>query len=117
MVAIDVNTGDEAWRVPLGAIEELEAKGIPNTGTLNMGGSIATAGNLVFVGATNDRRFRAFDARNGKVLWEAQLDAGVYNTPVTFQGRDGKQYVVAHAAGGGFYDRKTDDSLIAFSLP
>ena len=117
MVAIDVNTGDEAWRVPLGVIEELEAKGIRNTGTLNMGGSIATAGNVVFVGATNDRRFRAFDARNGKVLWEVQLEAGAYNTPITFQGKDGKQYVVAHAAGGGFYDRKTDDSLIAFSLP
>ena len=48
---------------------------------------------------------------------EVQLDAGVYNTPVTFQARDGKQYVIAHAAGGGFYDRKTDDSLIAFTLP
>ena len=117
MVAINVNTGDEAWRVPLGVIEELEAKGIRNTGTMNMGGSIATAGGLVFIGATNDRRFRAFDAKSGKVVWETQLDAGAYTTPITFQGKDGKQYVVAHAAGGGFYDRKTDDSLIAFALP
>jgi PQQ-dependent dehydrogenase (methanol/ethanol family) len=117
MVAINVNTGDEAWRVPLGVIEELEAKGIKGTGAMNMGGSIATASGLVFIGATNDRRFRAFDAKTGKVIWETQLEAGAYATPITYRGRDGKQYVAVFASGGGYYDRVAGDSLIAFKLP
>jgi glucose dehydrogenase len=111
-----VNTGDEAWRVPLGVIEELDAQGIHNTGTMNMGGSIATSTGLVFIGATNDRRFRAFDAKTGTVLWESQLEAGAYATPVSYRGRDGKQYVAIFATGGGYYDRQTGDSLIAFRL-
>ena len=69
LVAVNVNTGDVAWRVPLGIVEELEAKGIRNTGALNLGGSMATASGLVFIGATADRRFRAFDAKTGKELW------------------------------------------------
>jgi quinoprotein glucose dehydrogenase len=117
MVAINVNTGDEAWRVPLGVIEELEAKGIRGTGAMNMGGSIATATGLVFIAATNDRRFRAFDAKTGKVIWETQLATGGYATPITYRGRDGKQYVALFASGGGYYDRVTGDSLIAFKLP
>ena len=100
MVAINVNTGDEAWRVPLGIIEELEAKGIKNTGTMNMGGSIATAGGLVFIAATNDRHFRAFEAKTGKVLWDVQLETGAYATPMTYRGKDGRQYVAVVAAGG-----------------
>jgi PQQ-dependent dehydrogenase (methanol/ethanol family) len=117
MVAINVNTGDEAWRVPLGVVPELEAVGIRNTGTMNMGGSIATSTGLVFIGATNDRRFRAFDAKTGKVLWETQLEAGAYATPITYRGRDGKQYVTIFASGGGYYDRVAGDSLVAFKLP
>jgi quinoprotein glucose dehydrogenase len=117
MVAINVNTGDEAWRVPLGIVEELEAKGIKNTGTMNMGGSIATAGGLVFIAATNDRHFRAFEAKTGKVLWDVQLETGAYATPMTYRGKDGRQYVAVVAAGGGYYDRVTGDSLIAFALP
>lgn len=117
MVAINVNTGDEAWRVPLGIVEELEAKGIRNTGAMNMGGSIATAGGLVFIGATNDRHFRAFDAKTGKVAWDTALETGAYATPMTYQGSNGKQYVVVVAAGGGYYDRVTGDSVVAFALP
>ncbi len=117
LVAINVNSGDEAWRVPLGVVEELEAQGIRNTGTMNMGGSIATSAGLVFIGATNDRRFRAFDAKTGKVLWETQLEAGAYATPITYRGRDGKQYVAIFASGGGYYDRVAGDSLVAFRLP
>jgi len=117
MVAINVNTGDEAWRVPLGVVEELEAKGIKGTGTMNMGGSIATASGLVFIGATNDRRFRAFDAKIGRVLWETQLETGAYATPITYRGRDGRQYVAVFATGGGYYDRVAGDSLITFKLP
>lgn len=117
MVAINVNTGEYAWRVPLGVIEELEAQGVKNTGTMNMGGSVATAGGLVFIAATNDRRFRAFDAKTGKVLWETQLEAGGYASPITYQGKDGKQYVLIVATGGGYYDKKIGDSVIAFALP
>jgi glucose dehydrogenase len=117
MVAINVNTGEYAWRVPLGVVEELEAKGVKNTGTMNMGGSVSTAGGLVFIAATNDRRFRAFDAKTGKVVWETQLEAGGYASPITYQGKDGKQYVVIVATGGGYYDRKTGDSVIGFALP
>lgn len=117
MVAINVNTGEYAWRVPLGVVEELEAKGIKNTGTMNMGGSVSTAGGLVFIAATNDRRFRAFEAKTGKVVWETQLEAGGYASPITYQGKDGKQYVLIVATGGGYYDRKPGDSVIAFALP
>ena len=76
-----------------------------------------TATGLVFIGATNDRRFRAFDAKSGKVLWETQLETGAYTTPMTYRGRDGKQYVAIFASGGGYYDRVAGDSLLAFKLP
>ena len=117
MVAIDVNTGEYAWRVPLGIVEELEAKGVKDTGTMNMGGSFATAGGLVFIAATNDRHFRAFESKTGKVLWDVKMEAGAYATPITYQGKDGKQYVAIIAAGGGYYDRQPGDSVIAFALP
>jgi quinoprotein glucose dehydrogenase len=89
-----------AWEVPLGVFDELEAKGVHNTGAPHLGRSIATAGGLVFIGATNDSRFRAFDAGNGKELWVAKIDASAHATPATFRGRDGKQYVVITATGG-----------------
>jgi len=75
LTAVNANTGDIAWRVPLGTSEELEAKGIHNTGAFGQGGSIATAGGLVFIAGTIDKRFRAFDSRTGKIVWEAKLDA------------------------------------------
>jgi quinoprotein glucose dehydrogenase len=117
MVAINVNTGEYAWRVPLGIVEELEAKGVKGTGAMNMGGSFATAGGLVFIAATNDRHFRAFESKTGKVLWDVKMEAGAYATPITYQGKDGKQYVAIIAAGGGYYDRLPGDSVIAFALP
>ena len=117
MVAINVNTGEYAWRVPFGIVPELEEKGVHNTGTMNMGGSAATAGGLVFIGATNDRHFRAFDSKSGKVLWDKQLEAGAYASPIVYQGKDGKEYVAIVAAGGGYYDRQNGDSVIAFALP
>jgi glucose dehydrogenase len=115
--AINVNTGDVAWKVPLGIVEELDAKGIHGTGALNYGGSISTAGGLVFIAATDDQRFRAFDAATGKELWVTKLETGAYTTPMTFQGKDGKQYVITVAAGGSYYDRTSGDSVIAFALP
>ncbi len=116
LTAINVNTGEFAWRVPLGINDELEAKGIHDTGALNIGGSIATAGGLVFIAATNDSRFRAFDARTGRERWSTLIDASGHAMPSTYQGRDGKQYVVIAAGGGGFFGSKPADSLIAFRL-
>src|SRR5947208_17034015 len=75
LVAVNVNTGDIAWKIPFGIYPELVAKGIPPTGTPNLGGPIATAGGLVFIGATKDARFRAYDAKTGKEGWYAQLAA------------------------------------------
>ena len=84
LVAVNANTGDIAWRVPLGSFEELDALGVPATGTLNRGGPIATAGGLVFIAASQDARFRAFDARTGKVLWVADLTENGRAVPITY---------------------------------
>jgi glucose dehydrogenase len=116
LTAVNVNTGEIAWRVPLGINEELEAKGVHHTGALNIGGSIATRGGLVFIGATNDSRFRAFDSRTGRELWSIVIDGSGHATPITYAGKDGRQYVVIAAGGGGFFGSKPADSLIAFSL-
>jgi len=117
LVAVNTATGDVAWRVPLGTVEELEAKGIHNTGALNLGGSIATASGLVFIGATNDDRIRAFDSRTGKELWSGHLDADGQATPMTYMGKDGRQYVAIMAGGGSFWGAPSGDALIAFALP
>jgi quinoprotein glucose dehydrogenase len=117
LTAVNVSTGQLAWRVTLGINEELEAKGVHNTGALNLGGSIATAGGLVFIGATNDSRFRAFDARTGRELWCTMIDGSGHATPMTYMAKDGRQYVVIAAGGGGFFGSKPADSLIAFALP
>jgi len=98
-MAVNGNTGDIVWRVPLGTTDELEAKGVHNTGAFGQGGSIATAGGLVFIAGTNDKRFRAFDSRTGKLLWESKLDAEGHTNPMTYQGRNGKQYVVIVSSG------------------
>ncbi|WP_211480971.1 outer membrane protein assembly factor BamB family protein [Arcticibacter eurypsychrophilus] len=111
--AIDMNTGVYLWRVPLGEYPELKKKGIPVTGTENYGGPVVTAGGLVFIAATRDEKIRAFDSKTGKVLWEFQLPAGGYATPITYMVK-GKQYVVI-AAGGG-RGGKPGKNYIAFSL-
>jgi quinoprotein glucose dehydrogenase len=99
-------------------IDELIAKGIPPTGTSNLGGSIVTAGGLVFIGATNDSRFRAFDKDTGKEIWVTKLPASAHATPMTFRGaKTGKQFVVIAAGGGNKYNTTFSDSLIAFALP
>ncbi|MFL5464377.1 MAG: PQQ-binding-like beta-propeller repeat protein [Gemmatimonadaceae bacterium] len=113
--AIDLNTGSYLWRIALGEHEALKAKGIPVTGTEQYGGPIVTAGGLVFIAATQDAKFRAFDKSTGKLLWETTLPAAGYATPTTYSVR-GKQYVVI-AAGGGKLGTKSGDSYVAFSLP
>jgi len=116
LTAINVNTGEFAWRVPLGVTDSLPADK-QNTGRPGNGGTIATAGGLVFVGATDDSRFRAFDAKTGKELWTFKLGGAAEATPMTYQGKDGKQYVVITSTGGGFFNNPvTDDSIMAFAL-
>jgi glucose dehydrogenase len=116
LIAVNANTGDVAWRVPLGSFDELEKKGI-KTGTPSLGGAITTAGDLVFIAATIDGYFRAFDARNGKELWKTKLEAPAHAIPSTYLGKDGKQYVVITAGGGGFLRSPVADAVVAFRLP
>lgn len=112
--AIDLNTGETKWRVPLGEYAELTEQGILDTGTKSMGGPIVTGGGLVFIAATMDGRMRAFDEDTGEVLWETELPAGGYATPATYM-VNGKQYLVI-AAGGG-RGSESGDYYVAFSLP
>jgi glucose dehydrogenase len=119
LLAVNASTGDIAWRVTLGITEQLpESK--QRTGRLNMGGPITTASGLVFIGASNDRRFRAFDARSGRELWVTTLDMSAHAVPITYAGRDGKQYVAVVAAGrSALNDDHPDgtDALVVFTLP
>ncbi|HJQ31113.1 MAG TPA: pyrroloquinoline quinone-dependent dehydrogenase [Pyrinomonadaceae bacterium] len=120
LAAVDLNRGRVVWQVPLGSVEELEARGVHNTGTQNLGGSIVTAGGLVFIAATTDRLIRAFDARTGRELWRARLEAGGHATPMTYAGRGGRQYVVVAAGGGGFLRALSpvlSDTVVAYALP
>jgi quinoprotein glucose dehydrogenase len=112
--AVDVNKGEIAWKVPLGSIDGLKEK----TGTPNLGGSIVTAGGLVFIGATMDSRFRAFDAKTGEELWATELEASAHATPITYLGKKtGKQFVVIAAGGGGYFKGRVSDTLAAFAFP
>ena len=113
--AIDLNKGEIAWQVPLGEHPELTARGIPRTGTETFGGTIVTAGGLVFIAGTKDERFHAFDKQTGKMLWEYQLPAGGYATPSTYQ-VNGRQYVVIAAGGAGKLRTKAGDSFHVFAL-
>jgi quinoprotein glucose dehydrogenase len=112
--AIDLNTGEIAWKVPLGEYPEFAQKGII-TGTENYGGPVVTAGGVVFIAATRDSKIRAFDKITGKLLWEYLLPAPGFATPAVYSLK-GKQYLVI-ACGGGKLGTKSGDSYIAFSLP
>jgi quinoprotein glucose dehydrogenase len=116
LTAIDLNRGEIRWQVPLGEFPELTRRGIAPTGTPNLGGSIVTAGGLVFIGATMDEKFRAFDSATGKLLWEYKLPFGGYATPCTYS-VGGRQYVVIAAGGGGKLGTKSGDAYVAFALP
>lgn len=113
--AIDLNTGEYRWRIPLGRHPALPTNTTPPSGTEQYGGPIVTAGGLVFIAATQDAMFRAFDKATGTLLWEAALPAAGYATPSTFM-VDGRQYVVI-AAGGGKLGTPSGDAYVAYALP
>ena len=119
LIAVDAASGDIAWQVPLGITEQLP-QGKQRTGRLNMGGPITTAGGLVFIGATNDRRFRAFNSRTGAELWTAALPMSAHAVPITYQGSNGKQYVAVVAAGAAAIDNPDPpdaQALVVYALP
>ncbi|PYV44263.1 MAG: pyrrolo-quinoline quinone [Acidobacteria bacterium] len=114
--AINLNTGEMVWQIPLGEFPELVKSGIRNTGSENYGGSVVTAGGLLFIGATNhDKKFRAFDKATGKLLWETTLPAAGNATPASYE-VGGRQFVVI-AAGGGKWGLPSGGSYVAFALP
>ena len=106
MVAVNANTGDIAWQTPLGLVEGLPP-GKQHAGSAGSAGPIVTAGGLVFIGATNDHRFRAFDSKTGQELWVADVQRNANANPMTYSGKNGKQYVAIMAI----------DSLHVFALP
>ena len=116
LIAIDLGSGQFAWRTVLGEYEELTRRGVPPTGTESFGGSIVTAGGVVFIAGTKDEKIRGFDKSTGMELWKASLPAGGYATPATFQA-EGKQYILIAAGGAGKLQTKAGDQFIAFALP
>ncbi len=115
--AINLNTGEYSWKIPLGEYPELVTQGLTNTGTENYGGPIVTAGGLVFIGATNfDRKFRAFDKATGQLLWQTVLPMAGNATPVTYE-VNGRQYVVIYATGGRRGSDPSGGTYVAFALP
>jgi quinoprotein glucose dehydrogenase len=113
--AVDLNTGELKWKVPLGEYKKLTARGIPPTGTENYGGPVITAGGLLFIGASADETFRAFDKDTGAILWQAELPFSGNATPSTYM-INGRQYIVI-SAGGGKSGRPAGGAIVTFALP
>ena len=118
-VAVDLQAGTIAWETALGSVHEMAPFPLPvhiEWGTPNLGGGIATAGGLFFIGATMDRQIRAFDVEDGATLWRYTLPVDAAATPMTYTYR-GRQYVVINAGGHHMFSRGTGDYLYAFALP
>ena len=119
LVAVDLSQGRVAWEAPLGSVHEMGPFPLPwhlNWGTPNLGGGLVTDGGVVFIGATMDRQFRAFDVRDGRQLWTYALPIDATATPMSYTFK-GRQYVLINAGGHAMYGRGTGDYLIAFALP
>ncbi len=114
LTAINLQTGQHLWQIPLGEIPALIEKGISPTGTDNYGGPLVTASGLIFIAATPDKKFKAFDKRTGKLLWETVLPAPGFASPSTYA-VNGKQFVVI-ACGGGKLRSPSGDKYVAFAL-
>ena len=106
LTAVNVNTGDIAWQIPFGTTNGVPA-GIQTGGLNSGGGPISTAGGLIFIGADRARYFRAFESQTGKELWSTQLEEVATSVPITYMGKNGKQYVAVPAGS----------KLLAFALP
>lgn len=115
LTAIDLNTGKHLWKKILGVDEKMKAMGAKETGTENYGGPVPTKGGLLFIAATKDSKFRAFNKRTGELLWETTLPASGFATPATYE-VDGRQFIVI-ACGGGKLGTRSGDSYVAFALP
>ena len=115
--AINLNTGEYVWKIPLGEYPELASKGRKNTGSENYGGPIVTAGGLLFIGATNfDKKFRAFDKSTGELLWEVTIPFSGNATPATYE-VNGRQFIVIAAGGGKDPKSPSGGVYVAFALP
>jgi quinoprotein glucose dehydrogenase len=123
LTAVNVNTGDIAWQVTLGSYKPLEKMGITDAGAANLGPSLVIDGGLLFIGATNDQRFRAFDARSGKQLWQVDLGGDALAGPMTYLSRKGGQILVAATGGPGYLggvgpmEPPTTGKITAFAIP
>ena len=116
LLAVDARSGEIAWEVPLGIDEKLP-EGRQRVGSHGVGGPMVTAGGLTFIGATSDRRFRAFDTRTGAELWAVAFDYNVEAVPMTYEGRDGRQYVAVNVSAGATDETRGDERLVVFALP
>lgn len=116
LTALDLVTGKTLWRVPLGRVRRGPVESPSAWGSPGYGGPLVTAGGLIFVGATFDSRFRAFDIDDGRVLWEAEVPAPAIAVPMTYE-TGGRQYVVIAAGGTAYGDDQLADALVVFALP
>ena len=117
LVAVNMDTGDIAYRKTLG-VSDMLPQGLQDTGRPSTGGVILTASGLTFVGGTDDFRFRAFATATGEKLWEMKLPSSVETTPITYMGADGRQYLTVVSTGGGLTGGEiTNDEIITFALP
>ena len=118
LTAFDLDAGKIRWRSVLGEFAELTARGVPKTGAPNLGGSVVTAGGVLFIGATNDSRFRAFDKQTGEELWTVELPTSAHATPMTYTApRSGRQLVAVSAGGGNKYNKTFGSKLMVYALP
>jgi quinoprotein glucose dehydrogenase len=117
LYAVNVNTGKIAWRTTFGVTDSMP-EGKQNTGRPSLGAPLTTATGLTLIGATDDSRFHAFETATGKEIWTYKLDASAHASPITYRGKDGKQYVAVVATGGSLTrSPPIGDSVVVFALP